>query len=165
MKAIEQLDNEQAAFTLYRLLESNLGPVDVDEDTVEEELRGSIASALGDRRAAEQISARIAGDDNAAGEAARAALAAIRDGKLFPGAQAELNALLEKPPVSETLDFGASICGIALISLLLTMRFGVKHKRTKATTEGAAETEITASIGSESLTGLAQALWSRLKPH
>jgi hypothetical protein len=40
-------------------------------------------------------------------------------GKLPPGAQAELNALLEKPPVSETLDFGASICGIALISLLL----------------------------------------------
>ena len=163
MKKIEELDDEQAVFTLYRLLEAKVGSVEINEDIVEAELRGSIASALKNPKAAEQLSARIANDEKAAGEAARLALVAIRDRDLLPDARAELDALLKKPPVSETLDFGASICGIALVSLLLTMRLGYTHKRTAATAKGSSETEVTVSVGSPKLVDLARTLWTSLK--
>src|SRR5690242_7438409 len=99
MKRIEELDDEQAVFTLYRLLEAKVGSVEINDDLVETELRDSIASALKNPKAAEQMSARIANDEKAAGEAARLALVAIRDQNLVPDARAELDALLKKPPV------------------------------------------------------------------
>jgi hypothetical protein len=165
MKTIEELDDEQAAFTLYRVVESELGAGEIDDDAVETELRGSLATVLKDQGAAEQLLHKIAHDEKAAGQAARIALSAIRERGLLPDGEAALDALLQKPPASETLDFGASICGIALLSLLLTMRAGVKHKRTAAGPKGTTETEIDVSIGSEKLADLAQNLWARLRPH
>jgi hypothetical protein len=161
MKPIENFDNEEAAFALYRIT-SDGSDLDIDDDSIETELADQLSAALGNRDIVNRLLAGIKKSDDRAGDLARAALATIRDQELFPNSRVKLDEFTRKPPSAEDMDFGLSIAGIVMLALLSTTRLSVKHKRTSATSQGSSETEVSGSIGSDAVVKFVTSLMAKV---
>jgi hypothetical protein len=136
MDQIQQLDDAQAVYTLYRSVEPYADPDQINLDDaaqVREIVHAAFANAVGEARA-DELMAGFASDAQAS-DLARATLVALRERpELIEGVDSEIDANLAEPPSEEKMDLGISLGLLALAGMAMAFMGTLEVKR--ETSEG-----------------------------